>query len=64
MVILALADYHRRRLRISNPIECGIQKELKRRTRKVRVFPNTETLNPLASAVLVKIDEKWVAAKK
>ena len=64
MVILALANYHRRRLRISNPIERGIQEKLKRRTRKVRVFPNIETLNPLASAVLVKIDDKWVAAKK
>ncbi len=48
----------------SNPIERGIQQELKRRTRKVRVFPNIESLERLVSAVLVEIDDKWAAADK
>ena len=64
LAVFTLPDHHRRRLRTSNPIERGIQQELKRRTRKVRVFPNTESLERLVSAVLVEIDDKWAAADK
>ena len=62
--MFSLPDRHRRRLRTSNPIERGIQQELKRRTRKVRVFPNIKSLERLVSAVLVEIDDKWAAADK
>ena len=62
--VFSLPEHHRRRLRTSNPIERGIQQELKRRTRKVRVFPNIESLERLVSAVLVEIDDKWNAASK
>ena len=64
LAVFTLPDHHRRRLRTSNPIERGIQQQLKRRTRKVRVFPNTESLERLVSAVLVEIDDKWAAADK
>jgi putative transposase len=64
LAVFTLLDHHRRRLRTSNPIERGIQQELKRRTRKVRVFPNIESLERLVAAVLVEIDDKWVAAEK
>ncbi len=64
LAVFSLPDHHRRRLRTSNPIERGIQQELKRRTRKVRVFPNIESLERLVSAVLVEIDDKWAAANK
>jgi len=46
-------------LRTSNPMERAIQQELKRRTVKVRVFPNEQSLERLVSAVLVESDEKW-----
>ena len=62
--MFTLPDNHRRQLRTSNPVERGIQQEHKRRTRKVRVFPNIESLKLVVSAVLVKIDDKWVAAEK
>ncbi|MDA1091518.1 MAG: IS256 family transposase [Proteobacteria bacterium] len=62
--VFSLPEHHRRRLRTTNPIERGIQQELKRRTRKVRVFPNIESLERLVSAVLVEIDDKWNAASK
>ena len=62
--MFTLPDYHRRRLRTSNPIERGIQQELKRRNRKVRVFPNIESPKRLVSDFLVKIDDKWVIAIK
>jgi putative transposase len=59
LTVFSLPEHHRRRLRTSNPIERAIQQELKRRTAKVRVFPNEEALERLASAVLVEIDERW-----
>ena len=62
--MFTLPDNHRRRLRTSNPVARGIQQELKRCTRKVRVFPNIESLERVVSAVLFKIDYKWVAAEK
>ena len=64
LTVFALLDRHRRRLRTSNPIERAIQQELKRRTVKVRVFPNEESLERLVSAVLVEIDEKWAVDTK
>ena len=64
LAVFTLPEHHRRRLRTSNPIEHGIQQELKRRTRKIRVFPNTESLERLVSAVLVEIDDKWASAEK
>jgi len=45
-------------------IERAIQQELKRRTRKIRVFPNEASLERLATAILVEIDEQWIAADR
>ena len=64
LTVFALPEHHRRRLRTSNPIERAIQQELKRRTVKVRVFPNEESLERLVSAVLVEIDERWAVDNK
>ena len=54
-------ENHRRRMRTSNPMERAVQQEIKRRTQKVRVFPNEASLIRLVSAVLVEIDDNWVA---
>ena len=59
--VFSLPEHHRRRLRTSNPMERAVQQELKRRTAKVRVFPNEDSLERLVSAVLVEIDDKWAA---
>jgi transposase-like protein len=48
-------------MRTANPIERAIQQELKRRTKKVRVFPNEAALERLSTAILVEIDEEWIA---
>ena len=64
MAVFTLPDNLRLRLRTSNPAERSIQQELKRRTCKVCVFPNIESLELVVSAVLVKIDDIWVAAEK
>jgi len=54
----------RKKLRTANGIERPIQQELKRRTRKVRVFPNVESLLRLVSAILVEIDDEWTSSTK
>jgi transposase-like protein len=64
LAVFTLPEGHRRRLRTSNPIERAIQQEIKRRTQKVRVFPNEKSLERLVSAVLVEIDDKWATADK
>jgi transposase-like protein len=64
LAVFSLQEQHRRRLRTSNPMERAVQQELKRRTSKVRVFPNDASLERLVSAVLVEIDDKWAADTK
>ncbi|NUH65111.1 IS256 family transposase [Sulfitobacter sp. S0837] len=64
LAVFTLPKHHRRRMRTSNPMERSVQQELKRRTVKVRVFPNAAALERLVSAVLVEIDDKWAAEPK
>ncbi len=63
LAVFKLPREHWRQMRTSNPIERSIQQELKRRTRKIRVFPNEASLLRLASAILVEIDEQWAASQ-
>jgi transposase-like protein len=62
LAVFSLPEHHRLKMRTSNPIERTVQQEIKRRTVKVRVFPSTDALLRLVSAVLVEIDEKWAAS--
>ena len=62
LAVFGLPEEHRIRMRTSNPIERAVQQEIKRRTVKVRVFPSTESLLRLVSAVLVETDEQWAAS--
>ena len=64
LAVFALPERHRKRMRTSNAMERSIQQELKRRTVKVRVFPNEVSLERLVTAILVEIDEKWQTADK
>lgn len=64
LTAFTLPKHHRCRMRTSNTIERSVQQELKRRTVKVRVFPNEASLERLVSAVLVEIDDKWAASTK
>ena len=54
LAVFSLPETHWRRMRTANPIERAIQQELKRRTRKIRVFPNQDALERLATAILVE----------
>ena len=49
----------RRKLRTTNMVEFQ-NKELKKRTRCIRVFPNKESLLRIATALLIELDEKWL----
>lgn len=64
LTVFRLPDHHRKRLRTSNPMERAIQQEIKRRTSKVRVFPNEAALLRLVTAILVEIDEDWATTDR
>jgi hypothetical protein len=53
LAVFSLPESHQKRMRTSNPIERSVQQEVKRRTVKVRVFPNEDSLLRLVSAILV-----------
>jgi len=64
LTVFTLPDHHRKRMRTSNPMERAIQQEIKRRTSKVRVFPNEAALLRLVTAILVEIDEDWATTDR
>ena len=64
--ILALTGFpakHWRQIRSTNPME-RVNKEIKRRTDVVGVFPNPAALLRLARAVLVEQHDEWEAADR
>jgi transposase-like protein len=57
--VLELPDTHRRRLHSTNLLE-RLMEELKRRTRVVGIFPDEASLDRLAGALLMELDERWL----
>ncbi len=55
-------NYHRY-IRTSNMLE-RLNKEIRRRTKKIGVFPNTLSCERLISAVLIEQADEWITAKK
>lgn len=55
---MGFAVEHQWRLRTTNLCE-RVNRELKRQTRVVSIFPNAAFLVRLATAVLMKIDKDW-----
>jgi transposase-like protein len=58
LTIFAFPTYHERRLRTSNCLE-RLNREIRRRTRVVSIFPNEAACLRLISAILMEIDEEW-----
>jgi transposase-like protein len=58
LAVFALPEKHRRRLRTTNMLEV-VNREIKRRPRVARLFPNEESLIRLVSAILMEISEDW-----
>lgn len=53
---------HRKRLRTSNMAEV-INREVKRRTRVIGIFPNEASLLRISSALLKEVDERWLEGR-
>lgn len=63
LTVMGFPAEHQKRLRTTNLNE-RINRELKRRTRVVGVFPNGASLERLATAVLIEIDEDWQSSTR
>lgn len=57
MTVMELPKHLRKLFRTSNHIE-RLNKELKRRSRVIGIFPNAESLNRLMGSVLIELNEK------
>ena len=53
---------HRRLIRTTNGVE-RLNREIKRRTRVVSIFPNEAACLRLVSAILLEISEEWEAGR-
>lgn len=58
LTVFAFPAQHQRKLRTSNPIE-RLNREIRRRTTVVGIFPNEAACLRLISAVLMEYDEEW-----
>lgn len=58
LTVFAFPVKHQRKLRTSNPIE-RLNREIRRRTAVVSIFPNETACLRLISAVLMEYDEEW-----
>ncbi len=61
--VFSIPEPHRRRLRSTNVVE-RLNREILRRTRVATLFPNTDSLLRLVSAVLVEISEEWETGRR
>ncbi len=58
LTVFAFPAQHQRKLRTSNPIE-RLNREIRRRTAVVGIFPNEAACLRLISALLMEYDEEW-----
>jgi len=63
LTIFALPQPHQKRLRTSNWLE-NLNGKIRKRTSVVGLFPNSEALLRLVSAVLMGTDERWLIGKR
>lgn len=62
LTVFAFPASHHRKLCTSNSLE-RLNREIRRRTRVVSIFPNEAACLRLISAILVEIDEEWQTGK-
>jgi transposase-like protein len=58
LTVMSFPQEHQRRLRTTNLCE-RVNREIKRRTRVVSIFPNARSLERLVTAVLMEMSEDW-----
>jgi len=62
LTVFMVPSGHQKRLRTSNLAE-RVNKEIKRRTKVVGIFPNPRSCERLVSALLIEMDEEWQQGK-
>ena len=62
LTIFSFPQEHWKKLRTSNLAE-RVNKEIKRRTKIVGIFPNCESCLRLVTALLVEMDEEWAQGR-
>ena len=60
---LAFPLLDRRKFSSTNPLE-RVHKEIRRRTRVVGIFPNTDSYLRLVTSFLIEYSEDWMSGKK
>jgi putative transposase len=63
LAVFALPSEHRKRMRTTNMLE-RLHEEIRRRTRVVRIFPNSSSLGRLVGALILEWDEKWLTGRR
>lgn len=63
LTVFSFPEAHWRKIRTVNALE-RVNREIRRRTRVVGIFPNEASCLRLVSAVLMEIDEKWQIGKR
>jgi len=63
LAYFAFPEAHRRQIRSTNPLE-RLNKELRRRTRVVGIFPNEAAVFRLVGMLLVEQHEEWTASDR
>jgi putative transposase len=58
LAVLQIPVAHRKRLRTSNAVE-RLNREIKRRTKVASIFPNTESLLRLVTALAIEVSDEW-----
>ena len=62
LTVFSLPEHKRKRLRTSNMSE-SINTQIKRRTKVAGLFPNTNSILRLVTAILMEISEEWETGK-
>jgi putative transposase len=62
LAVYALPEHHRKRMHSTN-MEERLNKEIRRRTRVVGVFPNEDSVIRLVSAMAIEKNEEWMELK-
>ena len=60
LTVFNFSSSYRKKLRTSNIAE-RVNQEIRRRSRVVRIFPNTASCERLAGAIVMEISEQWIS---
>ena len=63
LAVLTVSENHRKKLRTTNCLE-RLNREIKRRTRVVSIFPNQESCLRLIGALLLEQHEEWLSGNR